>query len=56
MTSDRPYREALRTEEVIEELEKYAGGQFDPRVVLALLGVLKTRHLLPADEGKSRSH
>jgi putative nucleotidyltransferase with HDIG domain len=35
MTTDRPYRKALSYERLIEELEKYAGTQFDPRVVSA---------------------
>jgi HD-GYP domain-containing protein (c-di-GMP phosphodiesterase class II) len=30
MTTDRPYREALPFERVVEQLEKYAGAQFDP--------------------------
>ena len=33
MTSDRPYRKALRNEKVIEELNKHSGTQFDPLVV-----------------------
>ena len=32
MTSDRPYRKALKTRIIITELEKYAGSQFDPHV------------------------
>jgi putative nucleotidyltransferase with HDIG domain len=35
MTTDRPYRTALSFERVLEELTKYAGRQFDPRVVAA---------------------
>ncbi|GBD32284.1 MAG: hypothetical protein KatS3mg081_1978 [Gemmatimonadales bacterium] len=35
MTTDRPYRRALSYERVVEELEKYSGTQFDPRVVSA---------------------
>lgn len=30
MTTDRPYRRALPFEKVVEQLEKYAGTQFDP--------------------------
>jgi putative nucleotidyltransferase with HDIG domain len=37
MTSDRPYRAALRAPEAIEELRRCAGLQFDPRVVEALV-------------------
>ncbi len=50
MTSERPYHQALSIEEAIEELKKCAGEQFDPRVTLALLEVLKTHSLLPLDE------
>jgi putative nucleotidyltransferase with HDIG domain len=40
MTADRPYRRALTTEVAQEELRTNAGGQFDPAVVKAFLGVL----------------
>jgi polar amino acid transport system substrate-binding protein len=50
MASDRPYREALSVERMIEELKSNMGRQFDAQVVLALVEVLKTRHLLPPDE------
>lgn len=33
MTTDRPYRKALTKEMAIEELKKYSGTQFDPRLV-----------------------
>ncbi len=33
MTNDRPYRKALRKEDALTELRKYAGIQFDPIVV-----------------------
>ncbi len=33
MTTDRPYRKALSLARAIEELEKYAGNQFDPVLV-----------------------
>ena len=41
MTTDRPYRPARSTEEAIAELRREAGGQFDPRVVEALIEVLE---------------
>ena len=50
MTSDRPYREALGVERWIRKLEENMGKQLDPRVVLALVEVLKTHFLLPPDE------
>jgi len=40
MTTDRPYREALAFERVVEQLEKYAGTQFDP--VLANIAIRST--------------
>jgi putative nucleotidyltransferase with HDIG domain len=44
MTSDRPYREAL------DELQRNMGKRFDPRVVSALVKVVKIRHVLPPEE------
>jgi HD-GYP domain-containing protein (c-di-GMP phosphodiesterase class II) len=35
MTADRSYRKAMSAEVAIEELERCAGTQFDPRVVAA---------------------
>jgi len=40
MTTDRPYRAALSTDEAVAELHRGSGSQFDPRVVAALLGVV----------------
>ena len=37
MTSDRPYRSALSHSQAIEEIERNAGTQFDPRVVTVML-------------------
>ncbi len=39
MTSDRPYRGAMRHEDALEELRRNAGAQFDPAVVQAFLEV-----------------
>jgi putative nucleotidyltransferase with HDIG domain len=60
MTSDRPYREALGRA-ALDELQENMGKQFDPRVVLALVEVVKVRRLLPPDEmermtGETLSH
>jgi putative nucleotidyltransferase with HDIG domain len=35
MSSDRPYRKSLNQEQVLEQLIKYSGSQFDPIVVEA---------------------
>jgi len=39
MTSDRPYRQALSTQDAMNEILKYSGTQFDPRVVEAFLDI-----------------
>jgi HD-GYP domain-containing protein (c-di-GMP phosphodiesterase class II) len=41
MTSDRPYREALRPWTAVNELREGAGGQFDPDVVDVLVNELR---------------
>jgi HD-GYP domain-containing protein (c-di-GMP phosphodiesterase class II) len=46
MSSDRPYRDALSTEEAIEEIGRNVSWQFDPRVVWPLAEVLRDRCLL----------
>ena len=37
MTSDRPYRRAMKTEAALEELNRHAETQFDPGLVHAAL-------------------
>jgi diguanylate cyclase (GGDEF)-like protein/putative nucleotidyltransferase with HDIG domain len=39
MTSDRPYRAAISFAEAAEEIARFSGSQFDPRVVKAFLMV-----------------
>jgi putative two-component system response regulator len=41
MGSDRPYRNALTREEIISEVEKHTGTQFDPQVAKAFLKMFK---------------
>ena len=41
MISDRPYRKALRPEQVIDELNRYSGTQFDPLVVNEAIKILQ---------------
>jgi response regulator RpfG family c-di-GMP phosphodiesterase/anti-sigma regulatory factor (Ser/Thr protein kinase) len=42
MTSDRPYRKALRPETAVAEIERGAGTQFDPTVVAAFLRAVQS--------------
>jgi HD-GYP domain-containing protein (c-di-GMP phosphodiesterase class II)/putative methionine-R-sulfoxide reductase with GAF domain len=41
MSSERPYRAALSTDQVIRELRSQAGSQFDPRVVEGVVAVVQ---------------
>ncbi|MBZ9633495.1 HD-GYP domain-containing protein [Clostridium sp. FP1] len=41
MSTDRPYRKALNNDMVIEEVKKYSGTQFHPKVVAAYFKVLE---------------
>jgi len=44
MTTDRPYRSAMRDEDARRELRSGAGAQFDPEVVEALLRITAARN------------
>jgi putative nucleotidyltransferase with HDIG domain len=41
MTSDRPYRDALPLDRVLNELHRFSGTQFDPDCVTAMLRLLE---------------
>jgi putative nucleotidyltransferase with HDIG domain len=49
MTSDRPYRRAMSRAEAIEEIKRFSGKSFDPRVVEAFLAVIKEQAAAPVD-------
>ncbi len=46
MSSDRPYRSKLSSQQIIEELTNHSGKQFDPFLVIKLLEVLEINSLL----------
>jgi putative nucleotidyltransferase with HDIG domain len=48
MMTDRPYRTARSYDEVVSELERYAGTQFDPEVVVAFKHSTAVRRLAEA--------
>jgi HD-GYP domain-containing protein (c-di-GMP phosphodiesterase class II) len=50
MTADRTYRKAMSAEVAVEELERCAGAQFDPRVVRAF------RELADLRDGSTVTH
>jgi putative nucleotidyltransferase with HDIG domain len=58
MTTDRPYRKALSFERTMEELKKFAGKQFDPRLVELVASSANLRRLLgaTAEQGGSPVH
>ena len=43
MTSDRIYRKAIGHEKALEQLSKYKGIQFDPKIVRAIEQLLAKR-------------
>nr|MBP8717790.1 HD-GYP domain-containing protein [Candidatus Atribacteria bacterium] len=45
MNSDRPYRKKLSAEDILKELEKEAGKQFDPMMVEAFISLLKEKRV-----------
>lgn len=49
MISDRPYRKALKPQDIIEELNKHSGTQFDPLVVREATKILAP--LVEAENG-----
>jgi len=51
MTTDRPYRKALGFDQVVDELRKYAGRQFDPRISEVLVRSSTIRRLIGVVDG-----
>ena len=47
MTTDRPYRSAMPSEDAVAELVDNTGSQFDPKVVAALVSVVEQGDIVP---------
>jgi HD superfamily phosphohydrolase YqeK len=58
MTTDRPYRKALTFERTMEELRRFAGKQFDPKLVELVASSANLRRLFGAtgEQGGSPVH
>ena len=56
MTTDRPYREALSTDTVREEVIREAGRQFDPRIAAALTSDARWTEMANAIREYRHSH
>ena len=57
MTTDRPYRKAMRREDALAEIRDNAGSQFDPTVAAALERVVLSDERYPRlVEGVAASH
>lgn len=50
MTGDRPYRKRLRDKEILAELQKGAGTQFDPYLVIKLLEIIYQFNVMDIDK------
>jgi HD-GYP domain-containing protein (c-di-GMP phosphodiesterase class II) len=50
MTSNRPYRRAMRPEQALSELRRNAGSQFDPRLAEIFIKLWETGVLAKAEE------
>jgi HD-GYP domain-containing protein (c-di-GMP phosphodiesterase class II) len=55
MVTDRPYRKSLSFDDVLDELRKGSGTQFDPVILNAFLEMIKEREGLLRDAGYSVS-
>lgn len=51
MVTDRPYRKALSFDEVLDELRKGSGSQFDPVILNAFMDMIKERESLLTEAG-----
>lgn len=50
MNSDRPHRPRLTPQQILSELVRGAGSQWDPALVLMTIDLFRTEHLLDVDD------
>jgi len=57
MVTDRPYRKALPMKDIVDELKRFSGVQFDPHLIQLMLGIIeeKGEEILPKRFQSSRS-
>lgn len=51
ITHTRPYQKARSIEEALEELDRWAGRQFDPELIALLIALVRERGRIDADAG-----
>jgi diguanylate cyclase (GGDEF)-like protein/putative nucleotidyltransferase with HDIG domain len=56
MGSDRPYRKALSPGEIVSEIKKHAGTQFDPQIVTLFLRVFNEHVSVPLNSLPQNQH
>lgn len=44
MSNDRPYRKAMEHEDIVQELKRFSGVQFDPEIIDVFLDILADSH------------
>lgn len=54
MTTERPYRKRISTQQAVTEIKKHSGTQFDPKVVEAFLKVVRKPEIRRVLQGKGR--
>jgi HD-GYP domain-containing protein (c-di-GMP phosphodiesterase class II) len=47
MTTDRPYRTHMSSDDAVAELQRASGSQFDPDVVAAFMRLYESGAVLP---------
>lgn len=55
MTSDRPYRDALEYDDVVDELRRCSGTQYDPSLVETFLSIPEREWIRIAEEAENSS-